>query len=604
MRVHRFINVLVVALLLFALVPVSGLAAEAPSIQIVADKTTPAVGENVTFSINLKNFIAPANNLSSFEVKLQYDTAAWDAVSTQTAFGEYLNTLKANQYEMPVNKVGDGAVHFALSIFKSDQVNYFSGDGTLVTFQLKPKKNGNSSVTFSKSLVVQISQPGVNVTHDQVNSSVNIGGTAPTQPPVDPGTGGNPGSGSNPGSEVVPITPAEVERTRTTENGQVKEIIEFNGDSANRTIELAKKSQSKVVEIKVKNSNSEEADLAVLSISKETVSKLVNQNLALLITSEKGQIELSVETLRTLGKDISLELSQLTDSSKMAETEKQIADRVKNGRMQGSPTIIKTNFSGRTKVSLPLSEALLPKEATKLADYLKSLGVFVQHSDGTVELVKGDILYNTSKKPVSITIHIDKFSTFTVITDLSLKKTYTDEKEISAYALDAVYKAQELGIMSGINDEPQFAPAQLMTRAQFTKIMVTMLGEQPASNASISFSDVSKNHWAHGYIAKAVQMGIIKGVSPSTFNPGGTITREQIALMIGRAYKLKPSASPTIHFKDEQKISKEALPYIQVLQEKGIMMGSNGQFNPKQSVTREMAAVITVRVVEKLESAK
>jgi hypothetical protein len=598
MRVHRFFRGLVVVLLLFALVPVSGFAAETPSIQVVPDKTIPAVGENVTFSINLKNFVAPANDLSSFEVKLQYDTAYWDAVSTQSSFGEYLNTLKANQYEMPVNKVGEGTVHFALSIFKSDQVRYFSGDGTLITFQLKPKKNGLTAVTFSKSIVVQITKPGVNVTHNQVNGSADIGGTTPPQPPTGPGTGGG-----NPGSEVLPTTPAEVERNRSTENGQVKDTIQFNGEAANRTIELAKKSQSKAVEIKVKDSE-KEADLILLSISADTITKLKENNLSLLITSEKGQIELSVETLKSLGKDITIELSHLTDNSKIQETEKLIAEHVANGRALGTSTIIKTNFSGNTRVTMPLAQDSLPKEAAKLADYLKTLGVFVQHSDGSWELVKGEIQYDAAKKPVSIMIYVDRFSTFTVIQDLFLKKIYVDEKEISSYALDAVYQAQELGIMSGINDEPRFAPAQLMTRAQFTKIMVTMLGEQPEPNASLTFTDVSKNHWAHGYIAKAVKMGIIKGVSPSTFNPGGSITREQMALMIGRAYKLQSNGSPTIHFKDEQKISKEALPYIQVLQEKGVMTGSNGRFNPKQSVTREMAAVITVRVVGKLESGK
>jgi hypothetical protein len=597
MRVHRLIKGLIVALLLFALVPVSGFAAETPSISVVADKTTPAVGDNVTFSINLKNFMAPANQLSSFEVKLQYDPAVWEAVSAQTTFGDYLNTLKANQYEMPVNKVGDGVIHFALSIFKNDQVTYFSGDGTLVTFQLKPKKNGATAVTFSKSLVVQIAQPGVNVSHNQVNSQVEIGGTTPVQPPIDPGTG------ANPGTEVLPITPAEVERNRTTENGQVKETIQFSGDFAHRTIELAKKNQSKAVEIKVKNNN-QEADIILLSIAKEEITKLVNHNLYLLITSDKGHIELSVETLKSLGKDITIELSKQMDKTKFLETEKLIAEQVKNGRVLGTSTTIQTNFSGKTKVTLPLAEAQLPKEAAKLADFLKTLGVFVQHSDGTFELVKGEIQYDETNKPISISIHIDQFSTFSVITDLFLKKIYVDEKEFSSYAYEAIYKAQELGIMSGINNEPKFAPAQLMTRAQFTKMMVTMLGEQPDPAVSLTFTDVSKNYWAHGYIAKAVKLGIIKGVSPSTFNPGGAITREQMALMIGRAYKLKPNASPTVNFKDKQKISKEALPYIQVLQEKGVMTGSNGQFNPKQSVSREMAAVITVRVVEQLETGK
>jgi hypothetical protein len=588
---------LLTVVLILSFLPISTKAAEAPSVNVVASKTNPAVGEDVTFSINLKNFTAPTNNLSSFEVKVNYDSAYWDAVSEKSEFGDFLKSLQPSQYEMPVNSVSNGTVHFGLSIFKNDQVSYFSGDGTLFIFKLKPKKNGLTDVNFSKSLFVQITKPGVNVAHGKGNANVNIGGeTAPPPPPVIPPI--DPGTGGEPNPEVIPVMPAEVDRTKsTTDAGQIKETITFTGEKAKQTIEQAKRSKSVAVEIKV-DDETKEAEVISFTISSDTISQLVTNNLYLIFTSEKGKMELSVETLKTIKGNVTIDLFLLTDPSKLEKTNQLISENVKNGHSVGQPTEVATNFIGKTKISLPLDSSKLPQGEEDLSDYLKTLGVFVQHSDGSLEYIKGDIQFDKDGKPVAISIMVDKFSTFTIVSDLNVKQVYVDEKEISSYAYDAVYKAQQLGIMAGVDGK--FSPTQQVTRAQFTKIIVEMLGEEPVATSTKSFKDVPSNYWAYGYIMKAVQLGIIKGATPETFKPGATITREQVALMLGRAYKLKASSTP-FEFNDQDKITQEALPYVQALQEKGIMNGNKGSFNPKQNVTREMAAVIAVRVLETIK---
>jgi hypothetical protein len=599
MRIHKCLNVLLTVVLILSFLPFSTKAAEteAPSVNVVASKTNPALGEDVTFSINLKNFIAPSNNLSSFEVKLSYDSAYWDAVSEKSDYGDFLKTLQPSQYEMPVNSISNGTVHFALSIFKNDQVSYFSGDGNLFTFKLKPKKNGLTDVNITKSLFVQITKPGVNVAHGKGNANVNIGGeTAPPPPPVIPPI--DPGTGGNPNPEVIPVMPAEVDRSKsTTDDGKVKESISFTGDKAKQTIEKAKKSKSVAVEIKV-NDEAKEADVVSFTISSDTISQLVTNNLYLIFTSEKGKMELSVETLKTIKGNVTIDLFLLTDTSKLEKTNQLISENVKNGHRVGQSTEIVTNFIGKTKISLPLDFSKLPEGEEAMSKYLKTLGVFVQHSDGSLQYVKGDIQFDKDGKPVAISIMVDKFSTFTVVSDQYVKQVYVDDKEISSYAYDSVYTAQQLGIMAGVNGK--FSPTQQVTRAQFTKIIIEMLGEDSVATSTKSFKDVPSNYWAYGYIMKAVELGIIKGVTPETFKPGATITREQVALMLGRAYKLKASSTP-VEFNDQEKITKEALPYVQALQEKGVITGNKGNFNPKQNVTREMAAVIAVRMIESIK---
>ena len=91
------------------------------------------------------------------------------------------------------------------------------------------------------------------------------------------------------------------------------------------------------------------------------------------------------------------------------------------------------------------------------------------------------------------------------------------------------------GIING-KSENSFEPESTMTRAEFATIIARGLGlPQKSSNV---FKDVGKNDWFYNYVGTAYSYGIIKGVSENEFNPNGTITREEAAVMVTRAAKL------------------------------------------------------------------
>ena len=91
------------------------------------------------------------------------------------------------------------------------------------------------------------------------------------------------------------------------------------------------------------------------------------------------------------------------------------------------------------------------------------------------------------------------------------------------------------GIING-KTENSFEPESTMTRAEFATIIARGLGlPQKSSNV---FKDVTKNDWFYNYVGTAYSYGIIKGVSENEFNPNGTITREEAAVMVTRAAKL------------------------------------------------------------------
>ncbi len=90
-------------------------------------------------------------------------------------------------------------------------------------------------------------------------------------------------------------------------------------------------------------------------------------------------------------------------------------------------------------------------------------------------------------------------------------------------------------ILNGYEDGT-FRPDNTMTRAEFAATVVRSLGLTPA--AVSMFTDVASGEWYAGYVGTAYTYGIVTGRTPTTFDPGGTITRQEAAVMVARAAKL------------------------------------------------------------------
>jgi hypothetical protein len=82
----------------------------------------------------------------------------------------------------------------------------------------------------------------------------------------------------------------------------------------------------------------------------------------------------------------------------------------------------------------------------------------------------------------------------------------------------------------------KFMPDDTMTRAEFSTIVVKALGLVPKANGK--FSDVASGSWYAPYVGTAYSYGITNGTPDGKFNPGGTITRQEAAVMVTRAAEL------------------------------------------------------------------
>lgn len=113
------------------------------------------------------------------------------------------------------------------------------------------------------------------------------------------------------------------------------------------------------------------------------------------------------------------------------------------------------------------------------------------------------------------------------------EKSFDDIREHEyRYAIEAL---AERGIISGMTDSA-FCPDETLSRAAFTAIIVRALGL--SESGAVSFSDVAESDWFYPYVKAAYSAGIIKGVSESEFDPYGTLTFEQVELMLFRAASL------------------------------------------------------------------
>ncbi|MCP1356812.1 S-layer homology domain-containing protein [Aneurinibacillus migulanus] len=177
---------------------------------------------------------------------------------------------------------------------------------------------------------------------------------------------------------------------------------------------------------------------------------------------------------------------------------------------------------------------------------------------------------------------------------------FVDEHTISPWASAAVYAAYERKLVGGVSTtELRFAPKQPMTRAQFATLLLKAMNESPAMEAKQTFADVKQGSWYYGYVMKAKEKGIIQGATPTLFKPEQPITRQEMAMMITQAFQLKAHPS-TRTFKDQSKVYKPALSHVQAVHQQGIMVGYDGYFYPTATVTREMGAVVAVKLHEEM----
>ncbi|MCC3374113.1 S-layer homology domain-containing protein [Cohnella sp. REN36] len=240
-----------------------------------------------------------------------------------------------------------------------------------------------------------------------------------------------------------------------------------------------------------------------------------------------------------------------------------------------------------------------------------TITVFRYADNGRWENIGGVV----DTKKHTITVPFDEFGYYKV---MKLRQGFSDitNHPWARNILNALYSK---GIMNNLQYD-QFGSDDQVTRGEFATLLVKGLNLPLRYDGKKTFVDVvpelSTTTYDYAHIETAARAGIVQGLSEGYFGPSAKLTRQDAAVMIARAMKLKLAtndakleAALAKSFLDSGKISYYARPSISAVVQQKIMSGSPvtvpGQkkqsfnFNPTSNLTRAEAGKIAVELLKK-----
>lgn len=152
---------------------------------------------------------------------------------------------------------------------------------------------------------------------------------------------------------------------------------------------------------------------------------------------------------------------------------------------------------------------------------------------------------------------------------------------------EAIVRWADYGVIEGSNG--QFNPDAPITRAEMAAAIARLLGL--TETAENTFTDVEAGAWYAQAILQCAAAGIIQG-SNGMANPNGTLTRQEAAVMLGRALGIRPDEGD-VTFLDGEQVAGWAAGYVSAMSDRGVLNGVGGnQFAPLEDINR--ASVVTV----------
>ncbi|MFA9558101.1 S8 family serine peptidase [Evansella sp. AB-rgal1] len=384
--------------------------------------------------------------------------------------------------------------------------------------------------------------------------------TNPAPPPVSPPPGPTPEPPpvDEKAPVVVPISESDISGQLNSETNEIVVDIGKNADG------------KKVVQAEVEPT---------------LLKKIAESDKSLMIQAEQTSLSIPAKVL--------LQMEEKAGSKKVYISVETLTDvHVPTGQKLLSPAydysiFVKELDGAKTKLSKfvhPITVEVTV-DPNKAADKQKVSAFYL--NDNVWDYVGGKF---EDKKFVFKTKH---FSTFAIF---ELNKTFRDIS--SHWAKDEVEVMASRTIIKGTSEE-LFDPNANITRAQFAALLTRALGLEKTSYKG-TFSDVGGNAWYALEVEAAQQAGIVEGYS-NKFSPNANITREEMAVMILRAYEYyyeeSVAVSGQVAFTDKSAISSWALEAVEAANELEIVKGRTPTtFAPKDNATRAEAAVMLYRL--------
>lgn len=182
---------------------------------------------------------------------------------------------------------------------------------------------------------------------------------------------------------------------------------------------------------------------------------------------------------------------------------------------------------------------------------------------------------------------------------------FTDVKSgdwFAPYAGEAALRRLVLG-----TTEMTFSPAVLTNRAQFAVMLGRLQSQCDGSmviDGDAALADIADDTWYTAAARWAVDKGIILGINGS-FEPSGSLTREQAAVMLWRYAEMTglnvndlDDIDLASSFSDSAQVSGWAQEAMRWAVGKGILTGADGALTPLAQIDRAQTAAILLRFMD------
>ena len=240
------------------------------------------------------------------------------------------------------------------------------------------------------------------------------------------------------------------------------------------------------------------------------------------------------------------------------------------------------NFEQEVMLTLPIPEGVSDPD---------KLGVYcLNETNGQWEYMGGRV------RDGKLVFSAKHFSTFMVTES---RKTFADI--VSHWAKRDIEIMAARQIINGVGDD-RFAPEDKISRAQFAALLCRTL-KQTDDAAPNPFSDVPAAAWYAGDVLKAAKAGLVVGAD-GKFRPDDMITRQEMAVMIQRAYNYAGGQAPELKemtFSDQESIGSWAYESVRSVYSLGIVNGRNdNSFGAADNATRAEGAVMLKNMMDML----
>lgn len=187
------------------------------------------------------------------------------------------------------------------------------------------------------------------------------------------------------------------------------------------------------------------------------------------------------------------------------------------------------------------------------------------------------------------------------IDETSVSDSVNDDKSVTEpkfkdtasceWAVQQIEFLAQKGIINGTSSG-MFSPEEKIKRADFICMLMRMMNVETVPCED--FDDVFVGEYWYESVMTARGAGIAQGYN-NCFNPSDFVTRQDIFVLLCRAYGIAGTFSPA-QFSDYHFISDYAKSSVDALTQLGIVRGNNGNINPLDNATRAETAVMLYNI--------